>query len=287
LDLNEPIETANLEENLVYRIEIRPEAGFNPPTGEDAILNFGHANMVVLDNGNLSRFGRLTVDNAERGVISFVDTTGQLDGLAPGVRWNVFIDHLSAQVGPDGEDRVTLNNEGFTLLPTSRLLENFTSDLRTAGLVNRILVGGIQVRHGLSTNTHALLPLDVVSDVQIELATNFDPGTLLDTLEYDLIINNLTRGQSYGFNTADLFANGQFTLGDAGSGANNLIRWQKSGPLSTFTDAETGTAIDVSDLGDELEIRVERIRLELANGNQIAFPLAGQTMSFRALHTFS
>lgn len=263
IDVNQPVNLDRVRESIALNIEISGQDGsVSQITGFDA-AQLGSYNLIDRDLG----------------IIAWVPTDGALDGLQPGVRYRVNISSFYMQVGNKNPDGVGLTDEEFDLLPLSLPNLPFDTALESDGLINRIILGTVGVDR--RDNEFTLVPMDATTSVQIDLATSIDPATFQSGLQYELVINNLTKGQSFNFSKADLDANGDFTFPNAN---NSTIIWTKSTPggLATFTSTASGGTVDVSDVGDILELRFDRVSGLRSDGARLTL----RDRAFRIVHTF-
>lgn len=228
---------------------------------------------------DVTNFGRLELISRELGIFDWIPFSGSLAGLQPGVPYRMRISSFYAQVGNKPPDGIGLSKEEFDLIPLSRPRTSFTTKLQSDGLINRIFLGNTVVDR--RDNEFTLVALDSTNTVQVDLATDINPATFEPGLQYELVINNLTRGESFSFGYAELIANGEFSFPDAN---NAKIVWTKTSPggLASFVNAGTGGAINVSSVGDELELRIDRVSGLRANGDRLTL----RDRSFRVVHIF-
>ncbi|MEO7993359.1 MAG: hypothetical protein ABI743_03095 [bacterium] len=276
LDLSSenPLELAEIEQSLLFDFYLDGDDAppvFDPKAIDPSIL---HWTRSTLDAG-----GTIRIDDAEAGLVSFYPFAGDLGGvLSPGVRYTVFLRSLHATVDSVSDNTFSVLGDSFVILPLSRRPEHFLTDLTTDGLVQHINLGGIEVQRVDDVMT--LAPLSSLNTVRVQLATNVNPATFEDDLSYSLVINNLTRNQTYEINETDLESNGVFTYPDA---RNNVILWTKNaGGLDSFVNSD-GANIDTSDVGDEVEYQLGLVRSTLNDGLFRTF----RDKKFRILHTFS
>lgn len=263
VDVNQPVILDRVRETIALNIVIEGEDGSRSQiTGFDA-----------------EQLGSYNLIDRDLGIIDWVPIDGALDGLQPGVRYRINISSFYMQVGNKKPDGVGLTDEEFDLIPLSLPFLPFDTALESDGLINRITLGTVGVDRRDSTFT--LVPMDATTSVQVDLATSIDPATFQNGLQYELVINNLTRGQSFNFSKSDLDANGDFTFPNAN---NSTIIWTKSSPggLSQFTSTASGGTVDVSDVGDELELRFDRVSGLRSDGARLTL----RDRAFRILHTF-
>ena len=284
VDVNRPVDVAKVRESLAFHMTI---------TGDGRPANPFSAQNLTVDQFDLAAKGRLVADDPDLGIISFVSNTGTLDysvspgvpRLAPGFRYRFNIDSLYSETNELKKDAVTLRDQNFTLVPFSIPLLPYDTRLETDGLVNRLLLGGVTVDRADSSPT--LAPLSVAKTVEIDLATNINPGTFEGSLAYELQINNLTTQHSYQFGKADLANNGIFSYPNL---KNNVILWTKTSAdpldghigLDGFVDA-SGQYIRTSSVGDVVEYQIARVSGKINNGSTLTL----RDRAFRVLHTFS
>lgn len=233
---------------------------------------------------DLMNNGRLELISSELGIVDWVSNSGSLDPtgspLHPGVNYRVRISSFYTKISHKVRDDIGMSSQEFDLLPLSRPREGFFTQLQSDGLIRRILLGSRAVNR--NDSLHTLVPLDKVESVTVELNSPLTPSSFVPSLVWELVINNLTTGESFSFSTADLFANGNFRFQ---AEDNSTIIWDKTTPggLSSFVSSSTGATFTVSNVGDELEFRVDRVTGERANGDSLTL----RDRTFRVLHTYS
>jgi len=263
IDVNQQVNLDRVRETIALNLQV---------FGEDG-------SVMQLTGYDANTYGNYNLVDRDLGIIDWIPIDGALDGLRPGVRYRMRISSFYMQVGDKDPDGVALSDEEFDLIPLSLARLPFDTALESDGLINRITLGTVGVDR--RDNEYTLVPLDATTTVQVDLATSIDPATFQNGLQYELVINNLTDGRSFNFSKADLDANGEFSFPNPN---NSLIVWTKTSPggLAQFHSTAFGGIIDVSDVGDQLELRFDRVSGLRSDGARLTL----RDRAFRILHTF-